>query len=153
MSIGNDERGGTVSEQHGAGGSGERDDDEADFTSPDVRAPEDADGVLESGTSSADKSSRAHEARYRHTRTSAVWTSTVVAVLFAIALIDFIAQNTRDLRVHFFTVSVQVPVSVALLVAAVGGAVVVVAIGVGRVAQLRLTLRRQRKSAKSHSRD
>lgn len=141
-----------MNEEHddGAGGRG---DDDAGLAAPDARAPENADGVLESGSSSPGQSSRPHAAGYRHTRISAVWTSTVVAVLFAIALIDFIAQNTRDLRVHFFTVSVQVPVSVALLVAAVGGAVVVVAVGVGRVAQLRLTLRRQRRSANSHSRD
>jgi uncharacterized integral membrane protein len=82
---------------------------------------------------------------FRHTRISAAWVSVVVAIVFGVALIDFIAQNTRDVRVDFFTVSGRMPIAVALLVAALAGAVVVVAVGIGRVAQLRLTMRRQRR--------
>jgi uncharacterized integral membrane protein len=68
-----------------------------------------------------------------------------VAVIFGIALIDFIAQNTRDVRIEFFGVNGKMPIAVALLAAAVAGAIVVLAIGVARVVQLRLTMRRQRK--------
>ncbi len=81
----------------------------------------------------------------RHTRTSAAWFAVVLAVLFGVALVDFIAQNTRDVRVDFFSVSGRVPVAVALLCAALAGAIVVVGVGVGRVAQLRLGLRRERR--------
>ncbi|HEV3267225.1 MAG TPA: lipopolysaccharide assembly protein LapA domain-containing protein [Acidimicrobiales bacterium] len=87
--------------------------------------------------------------RYQHTRTSAAWAGVVVAVLFGVALIDFIAQNTRDVRIHFFFISGRVPIAVALLAAALAGAVVVVAVGVGRVVQLRLNLRRQRRASKA----
>lgn len=82
---------------------------------------------------------------FRHTRTSAAWVSVVVAIVFGVALIDFIAQNTRDVRIDFFSLSGRMPIAVALLVAALSGAIVVVAIGIGRVAQLRLTMRRQRR--------
>lgn len=82
---------------------------------------------------------------FRHTRMSAAWVSVVVAIVFGVALIDFIAQNTRDVRIDFFSVSGHMPVAVALLVAALAGAIVVVAVGIGRVAQLRLTMRRQRR--------
>jgi uncharacterized integral membrane protein len=82
---------------------------------------------------------------FRHTRTSAAWVAITVAVLFGVALIDFIAQNTRDVRLEFFAARGQIPLSVALLAAALAGAVVVLAIGIGRVAQLRLTMRRQRR--------
>ncbi|HVB51928.1 MAG TPA: lipopolysaccharide assembly protein LapA domain-containing protein [Acidimicrobiales bacterium] len=88
---------------------------------------------------------------FRHTRTSAAWVAVVVAVIFGIALIDFIAQNTRHVRIEFFTASGRIPVAVALLAAALSGAIVVVAIGVGRVAQLRLKIRRQRRWPKTES--
>jgi uncharacterized integral membrane protein len=86
--------------------------------------------------------------RVRHTRTSAAWVATVVAVLFGVALIDFIAQNTHDVRIEFFWAKGQIPVAVALLAAALCGAVVVVSIGIGRVAQLRLSMRRERRRVK-----
>jgi uncharacterized integral membrane protein len=85
------------------------------------------------------------EGQFRHTRISAAWVSVVVAIVFGVALIDFIAQNTEYVRVDFFAVSGRMPAAVALLVAALFGAIVVVAVGIGRVAQLRLTMRRQRR--------
>lgn len=81
----------------------------------------------------------------RHTRTSATWVATAVVVLFLVALIDFIAQNTRHVRIEFFGLHGTIPVAVALLAAAVAGAIVVLAIGVARVAQLRLSMRRTRR--------
>lgn len=82
----------------------------------------------------------------RHTRISATWAAVFVAVLFGIALVDFIAQNTLDVRVHFFSVSGRMPGAVALLAAALAGAIVVLAVGVSRVVQLRLNMRRQRRN-------
>jgi uncharacterized integral membrane protein len=86
---------------------------------------------------------------FRHTRTSAAWVAIVIAVVFGVALIDFIAQNTRHVRIEFFWASGHIPVSVALLAAALLGAIVVVAVGVGRMAQLRLKIRRQRRGPKA----
>jgi uncharacterized integral membrane protein len=88
---------------------------------------------------------------FRHTRTSAAWVAVTVVVVFGVALIDFIAQNTRDVRIEFFGASGHIPIAVALLAAAVAGAIVVLAIGVGRVAQLRLTMRRQRKRRRANT--
>jgi uncharacterized integral membrane protein len=85
---------------------------------------------------------------FRHTRTSAAWVATAIGVIVGVALIDFIAQNTRDVRIEFFGAHGQMPIAVALLAALVAGAIIVLAIGVGRVAQLRLTMRRQRKRRK-----
>jgi uncharacterized integral membrane protein len=87
--------------------------------------------------------------RYQHTRTSTAWAGVVVAVLFGLALIVFIAQNTSDVRIKFFSASGHIPIAVALLAAALAGAIVVVAVGVGRVIQLRLNLRRQRRASKA----
>jgi uncharacterized integral membrane protein len=94
-----------------------------------------------------DEAERANQA-VRHTRTSAAWVAISVAVLFGVALIDFIAQNTRDVRIEFFSANGHIPIAVALLAAALCGAIVVLAIGIGRVAQLRLNMRRQRRASK-----
>lgn len=88
---------------------------------------------------------------FRHTRISAVWAAVFVAVLFGVALVDFIAQNTRDVRINFFSVSGRMPGAVALLAAALAGAIVVLAVGVCRVAQLRFNIRRQRRRAASEN--
>jgi uncharacterized integral membrane protein len=89
---------------------------------------------------------------YRHTRTSAAWVGIAIAVLFGVALIDFIAQNTRNVRIEFFTTSGRIPIAVALLAAALAGAIVVLAVGISRVVQLRLNLRRQRHVAQAQER-
>ncbi len=111
--------------------------------------PESVDGdsnlSTEGGGAPTGRGSRRHDEHFRHTRISAAWVSVVVAIVFGVALIDFIVQNTRQVRVEFFAASGRISIAVALLVAALSGAIVVVAVGVGRVAQLRLTMRRQRR--------
>lgn len=105
--------------------------------------PEGSREINESPSVSPDARHRGE--RFRHTRISAAWVSTVIGVIFGVALIDFIAQNTRDVKIEFFTANGRIPVAIALLAAAVLGAIVVLAIGIGRVAQLRLSMRRQRR--------
>jgi uncharacterized integral membrane protein len=101
-------------------------------------------------TTTPGKTRAKRDNRFRHTRTSAAWAAVTVAVLLGVALIDFIAQNTRDVRIEFFSTSGRIPIAVALLAAALAGAIVVLAIGVGRVTQLRLTMRRQRRHHDAH---
>ncbi len=87
------------------------------------------------------------------TRASSVWVAVGVLVVFLILLIVFIAQNNRKVPIHFFTLSGQASLALALLVAAVGGAIVVLLAGAARVIQLRVTThrhnRRVRKAAKA----
>ena len=115
--------------------------------SADDVSPEGATGAggRHEGTKRGSRGSRDDAESYRHTRTSAAWAAVGVAILFGIALVDFIAQNTGDVRIEFFGASGRMPIAVALLVAALAGAGVVLAIGVGRVAQLRFNLRRRRR--------
>lgn len=82
--------------------------------------------------------------RDRHTRISGAWAAVFVGVVLGVALIDFIVENTRSLRVDFFSASGRMPAAVALLAAALAGASVVLVVGVCRTAQLRLSLRRHR---------
>jgi uncharacterized integral membrane protein len=55
------------------------------------------------------------------TRISAVWFGVVAAALVLVLLLIFILQNTRSVKVTYFTVSGTIPVGVALLFAAIGG--------------------------------
>lgn len=84
----------------------------------------------------------------RHTRISAAWVSVAVAVVLGAALVDFIVQNTRSVRIEFFAANGQIPVAVALLGAALAGAFLVLAVGVARTTQLRLANRRGKKLQK-----
>ena len=71
------------------------------------------------------------------------WGIAVIVVL-GVALVDFIVENTRSVEIHFFSVSGRLSVAAALLAAALAGAAVVLAVGVARTAQLRLSIRHHR---------
>jgi len=82
----------------------------------------------------------------RVTRVSATWVATSVALLLLILLIVFILQNSTEVEVQFLGMSGTIPLGMALLIAAVGGGVVVAIAGVARVTQLRMNARRTRQS-------
>jgi uncharacterized integral membrane protein len=87
------------------------------------------------------------EAR-KPTRISWAWGTLILGVLLGIALVDFLVQNTRSVRVEFFSASGQIPIVAALLVAALAGAAVVLVVGAARIGQVR---RRGRKDSTSPS--
>ena len=68
----------------------------------------------------------------------------IVAIVLVIVLIIFIAENTRSVEISFFGVHGHTPVAVALLASAVVGALIVLIVGIGRIAQLRHTARANR---------
>ena len=82
----------------------------------------------------------------RVTRASAAWVATGVALLLLILLIVFILENSTKVEVQFLGMSGTIPLGMALLIAAVGGGVVVGIAGVARVTQLRMNARRTRQS-------
>jgi len=75
------------------------------------------------------------------TRVSWAWGTLIVGLILGIALVDFLAQNTHSVRIEFFWASGQVPIVVALLVAALAGAAIVLIVGGARIGQLRHRLR------------
>jgi uncharacterized integral membrane protein len=79
------------------------------------------------------------------TRASAVWFAVVPALLLLILLIVFMLQNPTKVDVHFLGFVGTLPLGIALLIAAVGGGVVVGIAGVARVSQLRMNARRTRR--------
>jgi uncharacterized integral membrane protein len=85
--------------------------------------------------------------RERVTRAGAAWVATAVALVLLVLLIVFILQNSTKVEVQFLGMSGTIPLGMALLIAAVGGGVVVAIAGVARVTQLRLHARRTRRRA------
>jgi uncharacterized integral membrane protein len=81
----------------------------------------------------------------RHTRIGRAWVGVGLTALLGVALVDFIVQNTRSVRVEFFSASGHMPVAVALLGAALAGAFLVLAVGIARTTQLRIANRRGNK--------
>lgn len=81
----------------------------------------------------------------RLTRASALWVATGTALLLLILLIVFVLQNSTKVEVHFLGLSGTIPLGMALLIAAVGGGVVVAIAGMARVTQLRTNARRTRR--------
>ncbi|RAX47333.1 DUF1049 domain-containing protein [Arthrobacter sp. AQ5-05] len=71
------------------------------------------------------------------TRAAVIWTSTVVAVAVLILLVIFMVQNQDQVAVYFLGFQGQLALGVAMLIAAVGGAVVVSIAGAVRIIQLR----------------
>src|SRR3954451_11283580 len=76
--------------------------------------------------------------RAQRSRTGRVWVALVPARVFLILLIVFIGENGQRVQVKFFGATGHISLAVALLIAAVAGAVLVLLIGTARILQLRL---------------
>jgi lipopolysaccharide assembly protein A len=85
----------------------------------------------------------------RRTRTSGVWTGVLAAVVLLLILLIFILENTQRVKVSFFGADGHIPLGVALLLAAVGGGLVVGIAGVARIVQLRTRARRAHRGTAS----
>jgi uncharacterized integral membrane protein len=64
-----------------------------------------------------------------------------------ILLVIFIIQNARTVHITFFGAHASVSLAVALLVAAIAGALVMATAGTARITQLRRNIRRTRRRA------
>lgn len=71
------------------------------------------------------------------TRLSWAWATVIAGLVLGIALVDFLVQNSHSSHIEFFSVSGSIPMSVALLAAALAGAAVAVVIGIARMVQIR----------------
>jgi uncharacterized integral membrane protein len=89
--------------------------------------------------------------RAQRTRTGRVWAALVPAIVFLILLIVFIAENGQHVRVKFFGATGHISLALALLIAAVAGAVLVLLIGTARILQLRVAAWRHQRSGRGGS--
>ena len=100
---------------------------------PEVVAPADAEATLAEHT-------------IEPTRTSMVWTMVGIGVVLLVAILVFILQNGQRVRVRFLMANGTLPLGVALLFAALLGALLVLVAGAARVLQLRVVARRHRRA-------
>ena len=120
-------------ERPAAGGSEPAPADRQGPAEPSVAAPADAEPALAEHTIEA-------------TRTSMVWTMVGLGVVLLVAILVFILQNGQRVRVRFLMVNGTLPLGVALLFAALLGALLVLVAGAARVLQLRVVARRHRRT-------
>jgi uncharacterized integral membrane protein len=78
----------------------------------------------------------------KHSRTGAAWVALIVAAIVLIFLLVFVVQNPGDVQVRYLGFEGTVSLGVALLFAAVAGALTAGLLGTVRILQLRSRARR-----------
>ncbi len=78
-------------------------------------------------------------------RTAVLWTALICGAIVLILLLIFIIQNNVPTRFEYFTAQFQLPLGVAMLLAAIAGALVMALVGSVRMVQMSWTIRRMRK--------
>jgi uncharacterized integral membrane protein len=78
---------------------------------------------------------------------SALWFGLIVAALLLIALLIFIAQNSKQVTIHFLGFDGQISLAVSLLLAAVSGLLLIAIPGTARIIQLRRALKKNAAAA------
>jgi uncharacterized integral membrane protein len=87
------------------------------------------------------------EPAVKFTRAGALWTALFVGFLVLIVLLIFVAQNIDSVPLHLFGWSWSVPLGIAILLAAVGGGLLTVAVGTARILQLRRVAKKHHTAA------
>jgi len=81
--------------------------------------------------------------RVPHTRTGAAWFGVCAAAFLLVVLVVFMVQNTRSVEITFLWMHGSLPLALALLIAAVGAAILAVVVGAARITQLRRMYRQR----------
>jgi uncharacterized integral membrane protein len=76
------------------------------------------------------------------TRTGTAFKSLIAGAIVLILLLVFILENTKTVKIGYFGASFNLPLGVALLLAAIGGALLAGILGTARILQLRRHVRR-----------
>jgi len=83
----------------------------------------------------------------QHTRLSGAWLAVGCFLVLLVILLIFIAQNDSHVSISFLGTHTDVYLGVALVLAAVVGALLVMLAGMARIMQLRARARRHRRTA------
>lgn len=86
------------------------------------------------------------ESAVKFTRAAALWSAMIAGFLILIVLLVFILQNTDSATIHFLGWEWNLPLGVAILLAAVCGGLLTVAAGTARIFQLRRAAKRNLKA-------
>lgn len=95
----------------------------------------------------ANAQAREQYQKVRRTKISGLWVGVTVAAIVLLVLLVFIIENSQTVDVGFFGAHWHLPLGVAMLLAAIGGILLVAIPGYGRIIQLRRVLRRAAKPA------
>jgi putative membrane protein len=76
-------------------------------------------------------------------------TGLIAGVLVLIVVLIFIIQNAHAVNISFLGSHLRLSLAVALLLAAIAGALVMAAAGTARITQLRQNMRRDRRNSQS----
>jgi uncharacterized integral membrane protein len=80
----------------------------------------------------------------RHTKIGGAWIILLIGVVLLAFLLVFVLQNLDSVRIHFLSADFTMPLGVALLLAAIGGALICSVPFAARIFQLRRATRRAR---------
>jgi lipopolysaccharide assembly protein A len=81
-----------------------------------------------------------------HTRISGMRTSLIAAAAGLIVVMIFIIQNAHAVSISFLGAHLRLSLAVALVLAAIAGALIMAAAGTARITQLRRIMRRDRRT-------
>jgi uncharacterized integral membrane protein len=113
-----------------------------EVAAPQVRTPE-SEAAMESSASRSPL-----KPQTGRTRISTAWVGIIAGALVLVLLLIFILQNTRTVKVSYFTATGSMPLGIALLLAAIAGLLLAGGIAGLRIWQLRHRLTRQGKSVR-----
>jgi putative membrane protein len=97
------------------------------------------------------KPERKPERKPMRTRISSVRTALITGFALLIVVLIFIIQNAHDVNISFLGAHLRLSLAVALMLAAIAGALLMAAAGTARITQLRQIVRRERHEPKQHS--
>lgn len=86
------------------------------------------------------------EVETRAGRTAGVWIALILGAIVLVALLIFVIQNNVSAQFQYFGAEFSLPLGVAMLLAAIAGALVMALVGSVRMIQMSLTIRKQRKT-------
>lgn len=81
-------------------------------------------------------------AKRRPTRIASIRTGLIAGALALILLVIFVLQNTQSVQVSFLGAHARLSLAIALVIAAIAGALVIAVAGTARIMQLRRNIRR-----------
>ena len=94
----------------------------------------------------AGSAARAPRRGQHGSRIGATRTAMIGGALVLIVVLIFIIENAHAVTITFFGAHLRVSLAVALLLAAIAGALIMAAAGTARITQLRMAMRRNRRA-------
>ncbi|AHI03313.1 LapA family protein [Corynebacterium falsenii] len=94
------------------------------------------------GASNEKKPAKNEKRKVKGSVAGTTWVSLTVGLLLLILLIVFILQNQQKVELQLFAWTMNFPIGVGMLIAAIVGALIMVIVGGARIMQLRKQVKR-----------